>query len=68
MKFDFNTMSKWAGYSGNSQADMMDVERESAESVKERFLCTECACVVYENNWVAKNNCCKYCLNDKDAK
>jgi hypothetical protein len=66
--FDFNWFSNMAGYSGNIQADMMDQERESTAGVSDRYLCTECACLTSENNWIANSNCCIDCFNDKENK
>ncbi len=64
MKFDFNTISQWAGYSGNIQADMMDQDRDTGEKVEDRYLCTECGFKVPEKHWIARRNCCTDCFMD----
>ncbi len=59
--FSFDNVSKWAGYSGNSQADMMDMDRNTGEKVEDRYICTCCGFKVPEKQWLSKHNCCIDC-------
>lgn len=50
------------GYSGNSQADMMEKEMENSSRVSDRYLCSSCRFFVKEELFIKENNCCEECF------